>query len=38
MGPYLSNPNTDKHSETDSNDEISYTACGMQGLLFNYLC
>jgi len=30
--------NTDKHTETDSNNEISYAASEMQGLLFNYLC
>jgi len=35
MGIYLSNPITDKHSETGTHDQISYAASGMQGFLLN---
>jgi len=31
MGIYRSTPLTDKNSESNSNDQLSYAACGMQG-------
>ena len=36
MGIYLEEPNTVKHTETDNNDEISYAASGMQGILLKF--
>ena len=36
MGIYLEKPNTVKHTETDNNDEISYAASGMQGILLKF--
>ena len=31
MGPYLSAPNKQKHSECEQNDKLHFAACSMQG-------